>query len=201
MALGKRLAADLGAVICFENEAGQGLRPPKGRSWAPHDQTPVFTVRGRRAGWVSIAGVRCFKPGDRPRLLDRLRLWHGRKGERRGFTWADYRDLIVATHNQLRSPMVWIWDNLTVHKTHGLVEFIDANRDWLRVVHLPSYAPELNPTEGVWSLLKRSLTDFAAADLDHLVRVVKRKLKKIQYRPDVLDGCLAQTGLALTTTA
>jgi hypothetical protein len=32
-------------------------------------------------------------------------------------------------------------------------------------------------------LVKRSLANFAAANLDHLVCVVKRKLKKIQYRP------------------
>lgn len=141
----------------------------------------------------------CFKPGDRTHLLYRLRPWRGRRGERRGFAWTEYRDLIVATHQQLRAPLVWIWDNLNVHSTHELTDFIAANRDWLHVVHLPSYAPELNPTEGVWSLLKRSLTDFAAADLDHLTRVVKRKLKKIQYRPHLLDGCLAQTGLTITT--
>ncbi|WP_277611426.1 hypothetical protein [Streptomyces scabichelini] len=33
--------------------------------------------------------------------------------------------------------------------------------------------------------------DFAAADLAHLARAVKRKLKKIQYRPDLIEGCLA----------
>jgi hypothetical protein len=40
-----------------------------------------------------------------------------------------------------------------------------------------------NPAEGIWSLLKRAMVNFAAADLDGLVRIVKRKLKKIQYRP------------------
>ncbi len=65
--------------------------------------------------------------------------------------------------------------------------------------YLPSYAPDLNPTEGVWSLLKRSVANLAATNLDHLVRVVKRKLKKIQYRPHLLEGCLAETGLALET--
>jgi hypothetical protein len=30
-----------------------------------------------------------------------------------------------------------------------------------------------------------------------LVRIVKRKLKKIQYRPHLIDGCLAPTGLQL----
>ena len=61
----------------------------------------------------------------------------------------------------------------------------------------------MNPAEGIWSLLKRSMADFAAADLDGLVRIVKRKLKKIQYRPHLIDGCLAATGLkhrALVTT-
>ena len=37
----------------------------------------------------------------------------------------------------------------------------------------------------------------AAADLDGLVRIIKRKLKKIQYRPHLVDGCLAATGLII----
>ena len=53
------------------------------------------------------------------------------------------------------------------------------------------------PTEGIWSLLKRSMANFAAADLDSLVPIVKRKLKKIQYRPHLIDGCLAGTGLTI----
>ena len=50
--------------------------------------------------------------------------------------------------------------------------------------------------EGIWSLLKQSMVNFAAADLDGLVRIVKRKLKKIQYRPGLIEGCLAGTGLS-----
>jgi hypothetical protein len=38
---------------------------------------------------------------------------------------------------------------------------------------------------------------LAAADLDGLVRIVKRKLKKIQYRPHLVDGCLAAAGLRI----
>ncbi len=68
---------------------------------------------------------------------------------------------------------------------------------WLTVFLLPTYAPDLNPVEGVWSLLKRSVANLAATNLDHLVRVVERKLKKIQYRPHLLEGCLAETGLTL----
>jgi hypothetical protein len=41
------------------------------------------------------------------------------------------------------------------------------------------------------------MVNFAAADVNGLVRVIKRKLKKIQYRPRLIDGCLAATGLTL----
>jgi hypothetical protein len=39
------------------------------------------------------------------------------------------------------------------------------------------------------------MANFAAADVDGLVRIIKRKLKKIQYRPHLINGCLATTGL------
>ena len=76
-------------------------------------------------------------------------------------------------------------------------DFAAANQAWLRVYRLPAYAPDLNPAEGIWSLLKQSMANFAAADLDGLVRLVKRKLKKIQYRPHLIHGCLAATGLKI----
>jgi hypothetical protein len=40
-----------------------------------------------------------------------------------------------------------------------------------------------------------SPANFAAPDLAGLVPTIKRKLKKIQYRPHLIDGCLARTGL------
>ncbi|SDJ18728.1 transposase [Nonomuraea jiangxiensis] len=96
---------------------------------------------------------------------------------------------------------MWCWDNLNVHLAGQLADFAAANTDWLRIVQLSTYAPELNPAEGVWSLLRRTLANFAVTDLPGLVRIVKRKLKKIQYRPHLLTGCLTQTGLTLDTPA
>ncbi|MEO3798885.1 hypothetical protein [Nonomuraea sp. B1E8] len=44
------------------------------------------------------------------------------------------------------------------------------------------------------------MANFVVTDLTALVRIVKRKLKKIQYRPHPIDGCLAQTGLIIEET-
>lgn len=88
-----------------------------------------------------------------------------------------------------------------MHLVKDLADYAEEHKDWPRIFQMPSYAPELNPAEGIWSLLKRHLADFAAADLAHLTRVIKRKLKKIQYRPHLIDGCLPPTGLIMDLDA
>ena len=157
----------------------------------------MVKVRGAGGGRVSMAGVVCYRPGDRPHLFYQLRVYRRRKGEPKGFAWNDYRDLIITAHRSLSAPVVWCWDNLNIHLAPELAEFAAENKAWLRICRLPAYAPDLNPAESIWSLLKRSMASFAAADLDGLVRIVKRKLKKIQYRPRLIDGCLAGTGLTV----
>lgn len=154
-------------------------------------------MRGRNRGRVNIAGVVCYRAGHRSRFFFTLHLWHGRRSEPKAFSWRQYRDLIAMTHLQLGTPVVWCWDNLNVHLVPQLADFAEEHKDCLQIFQMPSYAPELNPAEGVWSLLKRHLADFAAADLAHLTRVIKRKLKKIQYRPHLVDGCLPPTGLTM----
>jgi transposase len=75
-----------------------------------------------------------------------------------------------------------------------------ADHDWLIVYQLPSYAPGLNPVEGLWSWLRRGLlASVAFTDPEHLIRVVRQGLRKIQYRPHLIDGGLAGTGLTLAT--
>ncbi|GAA1716219.1 transposase [Nonomuraea bangladeshensis] len=116
-----------------------------GRTRPPVSARPVVTVRGRGSDRVNVAGVVCYRDGERPYLFYRLHVYHGRKGEPKTFFWMDYRDLIVAIHQHLGAPLVWCWDNLNVHLAGQLADFATANADWLRIVQLPSYAPELNP--------------------------------------------------------
>ncbi|WP_406471006.1 hypothetical protein [Streptomyces hirsutus] len=56
----------------------------------------------------------------------------------------------------------------------------------------------MNPDEGVWSNLKKSLANLAACTLDQLAALAKTRLKRMQYRPGLLDGFIAETGLILT---
>ncbi|WP_245617448.1 transposase [Amycolatopsis taiwanensis] len=196
MAAGKKLAVERGAWICFEDEAGHTLRPPKARTWAPRGNTPVIPVSGKGSGRISVAGLCCVRSGQRPHLLYRAKIHRGRKGERRSFAETDYAALIDAAHQYLKAPIVLIWDNLNTHISTAMRQLVAA-RDWLHVIQLPAYAPDLNPIESVWSHVKRSLGNLAVTTVDHLAMIVRNRLKRIQYRPNLLTSFLTQTGLTL----
>jgi DDE superfamily endonuclease len=191
-----RLAALTGAWICFEDEAGQSLRPGKARTWAPRGRTPVTLVSGK-GGRLSVAGMACLKPGRPGRFFYRVRVHRRRKGDRASMSEADYAALVTAAHRALNAPVVLIWDNLNTHRSAKMRQFTEANSSWLTVFRLPGYAPDLNAVEGAWSVMKSGLGNHAATSLDQLEAMVRSRLRKIQRRPDLINALLGQTGLSL----
>lgn len=115
-------------------------------------------------------GLRRAPPQILPRgVLDAVPFLHGLLGEavgllpdvrpdgRKSFSWNDQRDLIQTAHQQLGGAIVLVWDNLNTHLTAGMRRCI-ADRAWLTVVQLPPYATDLNPVEGIRSVLRRTPT-------------------------------------------
>ena len=149
-------------------------------------------VSGRGSGRVSMAALIAMRPG----LRYTTRTHRGRKGERKSFCEHDYSALLDSVHQQLHAPIILVWDRLGTHVSAVLRELIAA-RPWLKVFLLPGYAPDLNPVEGVWSQVKRSLANLGTGNLDRLLTLVRNRLKSLQYRTCTLDGFIAETGLTL----
>ncbi|GHA84614.1 transposase [Streptomyces termitum] len=176
------------------------MTPPQVRTWSQRGRTPVVRVRGRSRRRISIAALTCYKPGHRPRLIYRPRRDNGRRDGRKSFSRRGYRDLLIAAHQQLDGPIVPVRDNLNAHKAAGLREFAEA-KNWLTIYHLPPYAPGLNPVKEIWSPLRRGrLSHLAFSTPEHLVQRIRRGLRHIQYRSDLIDGRLAETGLTIRPT-
>jgi hypothetical protein len=55
----------------------------------------------------------------------------------------------------------------------------------------------VNPVEPVWSNLKRSLANLTKQDIGQLTALARTRLRRMQYRPGLLGGFLAKTGLDL----
>ncbi|WP_406205511.1 transposase [Kitasatospora sp. NBC_01560] len=187
-----------GGYICFEDGAGFARRPPRGRTWGRRGRTPVVTVSSRRSGRLSVAGPIAMRPGSRARLCRRLITHPAGKGKRRSMGERDFIALVDGVHYLVKAPIVLVWDRLNAHVSHAMRELV-AQRAWLTVFLLPAYSPDLNPVEWVWAHVGHSLANLAVMALDRLEALVRNRLKRLQYRPDTLDGFIAGTGLTLDT--
>ncbi|MBO3752565.1 transposase [Streptosporangiaceae bacterium NEAU-GS5] len=101
-------------------------------------------MSGKGSARVSVAGLVCVRPGQRTRRIYRTVVHHGRKNENKGFSARDFKLLLQAAHQQLRAPLLVVWDNLNTHICSEMRTYID-DRDWLTVFQFPAYALELNP--------------------------------------------------------
>ena len=103
-ACGRRSVATLAPrpQAYLTDEAGQGLRPPKGRTWGRRGRTPVVTVTGGHDTRVSLAALIATRPGQRPRMI--YRTHRARRGDKRkGFTETDYARFLDAAHPHHRA--------------------------------------------------------------------------------------------------
>ena len=83
---------------------------------------------------------------------------------------------------------------MNTHVSAAMARLVAA-QDWLTVCQLPPYAHELNPVELIWAHLNRSLANLAKRNLVQLTALVKTRLRRMQYRPGLLNRFLASTGL------
>ncbi|WP_308299099.1 hypothetical protein [Streptomyces sp. GESEQ-35] len=119
-----KTVTDQDAWLCFADESGQMLRPPKARTWSRRGHTPCVRVRAAGSGRISLAGLVCYKAGQRTRLVFRMLVHHGRNGEKKGFRERDFASLLDAAHQQLGGNIVLVWDNYSHHLDAAMRELI-----------------------------------------------------------------------------
>ncbi|UQA90696.1 transposase [Streptomyces halobius] len=99
----------------------------------------------------------------------------------------DYIALLDGVHQLLKAPIVLVWDRLNTRISRRMRHLI-AERQWLTAFLLPAYSPRLNPVDWAWAHVKHSLATLAVVVPDRLEALVRNRLKRLQYRSDVLDG-------------
>jgi transposase len=100
------------------------------------------------------------------------------------------RDLL----RRLHGPVIVILDNSRTH--HGTpLEELRLRHPRLQIEHLLSYAPELNPDEGVWSLAKRELANGCPRNAEELMEDLVCSIEAIRRSPLKLRGCIRQSKL------
>jgi putative transposase len=164
------------------DESGFCLNPLVRRTWAPKGQTPVIRTCGRRRDKVSVVAALSVAPGRRRTGL---------------YFHADAQHTIGAQSivvflrkvlGHLRGRVIVLWDGGTNHKG-PLIRDLLARYPRLHLEPLPTYAPQLNPVEFVWSYLKYGrLANFVPKHLGHLDQTVQAHLSEVSHKPSLLKS-------------
>jgi transposase len=98
---------------------------------------------------------------------------------------------------QVRGKLLVIWDGASIHRCQAVKDFLAAGAaKRLHLERLPAYAPELNPDEGVWNLLKRGeLKNRCCHDLDELRWELSLAIRRLRPHTDRLIACFHHAGL------
>ncbi len=156
------------------------------KTWAPRGHTPIIRHRYRRDKVSVISGV-SVSP-KRLRLGLYYQLWFGNIGH------AEVCVFLRHLLRHLRGPVIVLLDNSQPHKGDPL-DHLRRQHPRLHIEHFPSYAPELNPDEGVWSLAKRELANTCPNTLEELVDEVIGSMERIRHSEARLRGCILQSQL------
>jgi transposase len=157
--------------------------------------------------------VRTYAPrGHTPRLLvpltyDHLAVMGALTAEgkmvmhiqQRPYRGPDVVQFLRLLLRKLPGKLLVIWDGASIHRSNTVKDFLffgGARRLYLAC--LPAYAPELNPQEGVWNLLKRrELKNVCARNLEHLTEELVKAKERLRHHTPVLRQCIAHAGLRL----
>jgi transposase len=171
----------------FADESGFLLAPLVVKTWAPRGSTPLQHHRqGRREKISVISGISLSPQRHHLGLYYLLFYDHIAQEEVCVFL----RELL----RHLRGPIIVLVDYSSTHQGEPLEKLLAQHRR-LQIEHFPSYAPELNPDEGVWSLAKRELANSCPKDVDALMENVIRAINGIRSSPTKLRGCILQSEL------
>ena len=186
MATYKKNAARLGAHIVFADESGFMLIPNVVRTWAPLGQTPIHRHRQGRRDKISVISGISLSPRHRLDLY--YLLFYDNIGQEEVCYFL--RELL----RHLRGPLIVLLDNSSTHKG-DLIEQLQQQHRRLHIEHFPSYAPELNPDEGVWAQAKQELANSCPKDVDELMEDILRSIDGIRSSPEKLRACILQSDL------
>jgi transposase len=187
MAPGKKNAAWLGAHIVFADESGFLLIPLVVRTWAPEGQTPIHRHRQGRREKISVISGISLSP-KRQQLGLYYLLFFDNIGQQEVCVFL--RELL----RHLHGPVIVLLDNSSTHKGEPLQKLLHQHPR-LSIEYFPSYAPQLNPDEGVWSLAKRDLANSCPKNVDELMEDILRSIERIRVSPNKLRGCILQSEL------
>jgi len=139
----KQRAKRQGAKIFFLDEAGFQSDPPLGRTYGLKGKTPVVTTSGQRQSVNVISAVNA-----------RGEFWAATyTGELNAWTFVEFLKNFMKGR---RGKVFLVLDGHPAHKANVVKRYTESLEGRLELHPLPTYSPDLNPDEFVWSHMKKN---------------------------------------------
>ncbi|MFA4949181.1 MAG: transposase [Candidatus Krumholzibacteriia bacterium] len=162
------------------------LIPLVRKTWSPRGQTPVLRHRYRHDRISAISGI-SVSPRRR-RLGLYCHLYES------NISGDEVCTFIRHLLRHLRGHVFALLDNAQIHKGASLRRLC-SRFPRLHLEPFPSYAPELNPDEGVWTSLKRSLANSRPDTQADLMSRLSREVRRLAVSPRLLRACIKHSEL------
>lgn len=83
---------------------------------------------------------------------------------------------------ELSGRKIWVvWDGAGIHRSKRVGRFLEKNSAKVVARRFPAYAPELNPDESVWNLVKYAdLANWCPKDKGEMRRVIAREMRALK---------------------
>jgi transposase len=183
-------AGERGAHVVFLDESGFMLTPTVRRTWAPQGQTPLLSCWDRRD---RLSAISCITVSP----------WRAQRNfyftllpDNTNVTAEDIIAFLRQLKKQLGGPFTVIWDGSTLHSRSRLVKAYLAEHPEIVAETLPSYAPELNPDEGVWGWTKYGrLANLAASNTFDLRQRIQEEFAVLRDDHQLLNSFIQEADL------
>ena len=170
----RKSAREKKAEVYWGDEMGMRSDHASGRSYGRRGETPVIQGTGQRFGCSMISA-----------LTNRGRLYF--MVFKRKFTGEIFLDFLRRLVRQVKRRVYLILDQHPVHRAVRVKKWLQGHQNSIKVFHLPSYSPDLNPDEYLNQDVKSNAVGRRRPHTqDELVQGVRAYLRSRQRQPRIV---------------
>jgi putative transposase len=173
--------------LVFEDESGFSLVSPLKRTWAPRGHPPIVYTSLAHSVRLNLLGALLVSPAGKKL---RLRL----NSHARTLRGEEVLAFLAHLLWHVAGPIVLVWDKHPLHQRKTVHDFV-ARHPRLPVYTLPTGAPELNPTEGIWSQVDEYLAGTAPRTRKELQENIWAGVARTRNSQRRLRACLSGSQL------
>jgi transposase len=176
----------------FFDEAGFQLLATLRRTLAPRGCTPLHQ---HQYGHDKISAISALTVSPRRR---RLGLVFVLLPDNENVHGKEVVAALRTLHRHHPGPLTVLWDRSRTHNCSRAVQTYLARHPEIVTDEFPSYAPELDPAEQIWTHLKsHTLANYAPPNLGALRACLEQEARKLRKRPGLLAAFIKHAELTL----